>query len=128
MVVRKVRSGTIIPPIRAAVNRLFISRRPCGRLAFAYSSSRWIGTTFIVSDVNSTLSISVTVRVNGCENSAPSFISSKYSPLLQAAVQAGQGVSPAQPFLRLVGVGLVDVDVAVHHRALAAGRRILVGL
>src|SRR5580692_7648622 len=80
IVVRKVRSGTIIPPIRAAVKRLFISRRPWGRWALAYSSSRWIGATFIVSDVNSTLSISVTVRVNGCENCAPSPISSKYSP------------------------------------------------
>src|SRR6516162_9007951 len=80
IVVRKVRSGTIIPPISAAVNRLFTSRRPCGRWARAYSSSRWIGATFMVSDVNSTLSISVTVRVNGCENCAPSVISSKYSP------------------------------------------------
>src|SRR5580704_2519935 len=80
IVVRKVRSGTIIPPIRAAVNRLFTSRRPWGRFALAYSSSRWMGATFIVSEVNRTLSISVTVRVKGWENSAPSSISSKYSP------------------------------------------------
>src|ERR1700684_1850524 len=132
MVVRNVRSGTIIPPMRAAVKRLFTSRRPCGRLALAYSSSRWIGATFIVNDVNSTLSISVTVLVKGCENCAPSSISSQYNPriadlLSQAAMQVGERVRTLQPFSRLVGVRLVDVDVAVHHGPFAMRCRFGIG-
>src|SRR5829696_1558682 len=108
-----------MPPTSAAMYRLLNSRCPWGRFAFEYSSSRWIGATFMVHEVNSTLSISVTVRVKACLTSIPSSNSSKYRPRMgvsslvgrrgsDAAVQAGEGVHPGQPRGRLVGVRLVD--------------------
>src|SRR3954454_660419 len=130
-----VSSGTIIPPTRAAMYRLLNSRCPWGRFFLEYSSSRWIGATFMVHEVNSTLSISVTVRVKACLTSMPSSNSSKYRPrmvcplgLSDSAVQAGEGIDAGQPRGRLVGVGLVDVDVAVHDGAETGGLGLLVGL
>jgi len=64
-VVPKVSSSTWNPPTRARVKRLLNSGRPW-IVCLANSWSRCSGWGFIVSDVNSTLSDSVTVRVNGC--------------------------------------------------------------
>src|SRR5690348_708589 len=122
-----------MPPTSAAMYRLLNSRCPWGRFFREYSSSRWIGATFMVSEVNRTLSISVTVRVKACLTSIPSSNSSKYRPRMgcpfsDAAVQPGEGVHPREPLGRLVGVRLVDVDVAVHDGAETLGLGLLVGL
>src|SRR5215218_1499754 len=127
-----------MPPTRAAMYRLLNSRCPWGRFFREYSSSRWIGATFMVSEVNSTLSISVTVRVKACLTSMPSTNSSKYRPRMRvsslgrtgsdAAVQRGERVHTGQPRGRLVGVRLVDVDVAVHDGTETGGLGVLVRL
>ena len=79
MIVPRVSSGTDSPTTSAAVNMLFTSGRP-NSLCAAYSASRCIGAGFIVIVVNSTLSVSVTVRrvtcctvvpIGSCSNQRP---------------------------------------------------------
>jgi len=76
MVVPNVVSLTVMPIISPSVNRLLTMRWPNSVLP-ANSSSRCSGWTFMVSELNSTLSISVTVRVQGCSNAWPTANSSK---------------------------------------------------
>src|SRR3954462_14620327 len=128
-----------MPPTSAAMYRLLNSRCPRGRFFREYSSSRWIGATFMVSEVNSTLSISVTVRLKECLTSMPSTNSSKYRPRMggplgwdvggsDAAVQIGEGVHAGEPRGGLVGMRLGDVDVAVHDGTETRGLGFLVRL
>ena len=65
MIVPRVSSATDSPTTSAAVNMLFTSGRP-NSLRAAYSVSRCIGAGFMVIVVNSTLSVSVTVRLVTC--------------------------------------------------------------
>src|ERR1700733_9845226 len=98
-----------MPPISPTVNRLFTSGRPYGR-DFAYSASRCSGAGFIVRDVNSTLSISVTVRVYACLIVRPISISSKYRPRITTIPFPRRGRGSPQPTTPLFG--LVDVCLA----------------
>ena len=75
MVVPSVVSFTVMPIIRPKVNRLFTMRWP-NSVFEANSSSRCSGWTFMVSELNRTLSISVTVRVHSCSNTRPTVKSS----------------------------------------------------
>ena len=65
MIVPRVSSATDSPTTSAAVNMLFTSGRP-NSLRATYSVSRCIGAGFMVIVVNSTLSVSVTVRLVTC--------------------------------------------------------------
>ena len=80
-VVPSVVSFTVMPIIRPSVNRLLTMRWPNSVLE-ANSSSMCSGCTFMVSELNSTLSISVTVRVQAWSNTRPTVNSSKYSPAI----------------------------------------------
>ena len=65
--VPRVSSGTARPTTRATVNMLLTSGRP-NSVAAANSASRCSGCGFMVIVVNSTLSVSVTVRVVTCSD------------------------------------------------------------
>ena len=78
-VVPRVSSGTASPTTRPSVNRLFTRGRPNSVLA-ANSASRWSGCGFMVMVVNSTLSVSVTVRVTACSTRRPGSSCSNHSP------------------------------------------------
>src|SRR5215212_2452097 len=80
-VVPKVVSPTLIPITSPKVKMLLTNGRP-NSVVFANSASRCNGCGFIVIVVNSTLSVSVTVRVSACSNTCPSENSSKYSPAM----------------------------------------------
>ena len=88
MVVPSVVSLTVMPIIRPSVNRLLTMRWP-NSVFEANSSSRCSGCTFMVSELNSTLSISVTVRVQAWSNMRPTVNSSKYSPAIFLPAKAG---------------------------------------
>src|SRR4051812_46845010 len=80
-VVPSVVSPTLIPITRPSVKMLLTSGRP-NSVVLANSASRCSGCGFIVMVVNSTLSVSVTVRVSACSNTCPSENSSKYRPAI----------------------------------------------
>src|SRR3954451_15805471 len=80
-VVPKVVSPTLIPITSPRVKILLTSGRP-NSVVLANSASRCSGCGFIVIVVNSTFSISVTVRVSACSNTCPSENSSKYRPAI----------------------------------------------
>src|SRR5947209_10130727 len=81
-VVPNVVSPTVRPMTRPKVKMLLTSGRP-NSVVLANSASRCKGCGFIVNVVNSTLSISVTVRVTACSNTCPSVNSSKYRPAIR---------------------------------------------
>src|SRR5205823_197603 len=80
-VVPRVVSPTLMPITSPRVKMLLTSGRP-NSVVFANSASRCSGCGFIVIVVNSTLSVSVTVRLSACSNTCPSENSSKYSPAI----------------------------------------------
>ena len=74
-------SWTLRPMTRPSVNRLLTSGRPNSVFAAA-AKSMWSGCGFIVSDENSTLSISVTERRIMCGISRPGVHSSNQRPAM----------------------------------------------
>src|SRR4029450_4920328 len=90
----------------------------------ANSSSRWSGCTFMVSELNSTLSISVTVRVQAWSNTRPTVSSSKYSPAIFLPAKAaflstdGRSAAAIVSMRPRIGTGANDAG----HDQRSAGR------
>ena len=96
-VVPSVSSGTASPTTRPSVNRLLTSGRP-NSVPAANSASRCSGCGFIVIVVNSTLSVSVTVRVVACSTRRPGSSCSNHSP--EAAITRGGLLRRRRPAAR----------------------------
>src|SRR6185437_5399147 len=100
-VVPSVVSPTEMPITSPSVKMLLTSGRP-NSVVLANSASRCSGCGFIVIVVNSTLSVSVTVRVSAWSKTWPSLNSSKYSPaiglLLSDIDRMAQGPSCPAPW------------------------------
>ena len=98
-VVPSVVSFTVMPIIRPSVNRLLTMRWPNSVLE-ANSSSRCSGCTFMVSELYSTLSISVTVRVQAWSNTRPDRefleIKPRHLPPREQALLARMDAAPAR--------------------------------
>src|SRR4051794_15382371 len=119
-VVPRVVSPTLIPITRPSVKMLLTRGRP-NSVVLANSASRCSGCGFIVMVVNSTLSISVTVRVSACSNTWPSENSSKYRPAIALVSLSNADCRSPKAFMPGLGPGIHETQ-STPQRRLVHGR------
>src|SRR6185437_2522961 len=117
-VVPRVSSGTEMPTASASVNSELTSGRPNWVFA-AKSASRCSGCGFIDMVVNSTLSVSVSVRVIACRTVVPTVSSSYHMPMRRSVI-ASSRLLP-QPLAHALNMRLLCLSGSARGRAVRGG-------